>query len=71
MLSSLCLRLDGVFAFIEKNADGFYIRKEGGSDAANKVSKYPIPAMTAIFMAYGMIVYRIAVHSSEGLFFVA
>ena len=33
------------------------------------------PAMTAIFMAYGMIAYRIAIHSSEGLsnqtFFVA
>ena len=27
MLPSLCLRLDGVFAFIEKNADGFYKEK--------------------------------------------
>ena len=75
MLSSLCLRLDGVFAFIEKNADGFYIRKEGGPMLQTKFQNILFPAMTAIFMAYGMIVYRIAIHSSEGLsnqtFFVA
>ena len=55
------------FCFYREKCRWLLYQKRGGADAANKVSKYPIPAMTAIFMAYGMIVYRIAIHSSEGL----
>ena len=55
--------------FIKKNADdfSFIIRKEGDSMPQTKFQNILFPAMTAILMAYGMIVYSIAIHSSEAL----
>lgn len=64
MLSSLCLRRDGIF-FDLKNTK--VLRKKAKIMSKIKFQNFIFTLMTVILMAYCMIVYSVAINSSVGL----
>ena len=66
MLSSLCLRLDGIFSLFRENTENF-LKEEVYIMPKTKFQNSIFTLMTAVLMAYCMIVYSVAINSLEGL----